>query len=332
MSGQRLTLPVLLLGATTLAAMVPAGSASAQSDTAPPQLRPVGAAIAPLPPPVRVPAPPATGAMPNVATRGTAADVAALAAQMRRDLGGVLVADDARARHRAVALASRMLAASNTEITVPQVVLVVDRAEAVQRLWVAVAYPDAKVWDVVGAVKVSTGKPGRAEHFRTPLGVFTNGTDVLGYRAQGTFNENHIRGIGIKGMRVWDFGWQTTEDWRKSGAVTAVRMQMHATDPDALEPRLGRWDSAGCIRIPTRFNSFVDRMGLIDAQQRAAAADSRALAALLPKDATPTPLAGDKLVVVDSSAPDAPVSDPARALEIQQSYDAFLRKRLETAP
>jgi len=270
--------------------------------------------------------------MPNAATRGTAAEVASLATQMRRELGGVLVPDDARARHRAVELASRMLAAGGTEIAVPQVVLVVDRAEAVQRLWVAVAYPEAKVWDVLGAVKVSTGKPGRAEHFRTPVGVFTNGTDVLGYRAQGTFNENHIRGIGIKGMRVWDFGWQTTDDWRKAGAVTAVRMEMHATDPDALEPRLGRWDSSGCVRIPTRFNSFVDRVGLIDARQRAAAADSRALAALLPKDATPTPLAGDKLVVVDSSAPDAPVSDPARALEIQQSYDAFLRKRLETAP
>ncbi len=114
-------------------------------------------------------------------------------------------------------------------------------------------------------------------------------------------------------MRVWDFGWQTTDDWRKPRDIMAVRMEMHATDPAVLEPRLGHWDSEGCIRIPTRFNSYLDHTGLIDAKEREAARDDRRFAALLPKDAVPSPLAGQTIVVVDTSDPIAAPSDPIRA-------------------
>ena len=84
----------------------------------------------------------------------------------------------------------------------------------------------------MGASPVSTGKPGRLQHFKTPVGVLLNDGSEIGYRAQGTFNQNHIRGLGVKGMRVWDFGWHTTDDWRTPGATMAVRVEMHATDPD----------------------------------------------------------------------------------------------------
>jgi hypothetical protein len=50
-----------------------------------------------------------------------------------------------------------------------------------------------------------------ARLFPTPVGLFLHTADILDYRALGTFNENHIRGLGLKGMRVWDFGWQTAE-------------------------------------------------------------------------------------------------------------------------
>ena len=46
-------------------------------------------------------------------------------------------------------------------------------------------------------------------------------------------------------------------------------MEMHATDPDLLEQRLGRPDSEGCIRIPAAMNRFLDRYGVIDAQLEA---------------------------------------------------------------
>ena len=136
-----------------------------------------------------------------------------------------------------------------------------------------------------------------------------------------------IRGIGVKGMRVWDFGWQTTSDWRKDGALTAVRLEMHATDPRYLAGRLGRADSEACIRIPEKFNVFLDRAGLIDAQLLAVAPDDRAVRALLPKDGDPTPVAGDKVVVVDSSEPAAPRSDPLLAERINADFAAFLAQK-----
>ena len=254
--------------------------------------------------------------LPKLVARHPEAD--ALAADMRRELGGTLLADNPRLTGAALAAARAMLQSQAAAIDAPQVLLVVDRSALVQRLWVVAAYPGAEPWEVTGQVRVSTGKPGRKEHFRTPVGVFENGTDVLGYRAQGTYNENHILGNGTRGMRVWDFGWQTTDDWRTPGALMGVRLEMHATDPAVLEPRLGRRDSEGCIRIPSKFNSYIDQHGLIDAELQQAAQTERRFAALLPKDATPSPLAGHLVVVVDTSDPAALPSDPVRANEMEE--------------
>ena len=248
----------------------------------------------------------------------TRREAEALAFAMRRELGSALASDDPRLTQSALIAAKTMLNTQGITVDTAQIVLVVDRAVSVQRLWVISAYPDAQPWDVIGQVRVSTGKPGRKEHFRTPIGVFLNSTAVLGYRAQGTFNENHILGNGTRGMRVWDFGWQTTDDWRTRGALMAVRLEMHATDPTVLESRLGRPDSEGCIRIPSKFDSFLDLHGLIDAQLQEAAKTERRFAALLPKDATPTPLAGQIVVVVDTSDPSALPSDPALANTMEQ--------------
>jgi hypothetical protein len=191
--------------------------------------------------------------------------------QLRQIVGGALLPDNPTAALRALAAARMMIATTLTLINRPQTLLVVDRAPSVQRLWVVVATPDGSPWSVIGTVRVSTGKPGRKEHFKTPVGVFVNTPNILGYRALGTRNKYGIRGIGQKGMRVWDFGWQTTEDWRTPGAVASVRLEMHATDPTFLEGRLGRPDSEACIRVPDRFNQFLDRFGLIDAQLTALA-------------------------------------------------------------
>jgi hypothetical protein len=251
--------------------------------------------------------------------------------RLRQIVGGALLPDNPTAALRALAAARMMIATTMTLINRPQTLLVVDRAPSVQRLWVVVATPDRASWSVIGTVRVSTGKPGRKEHFKTPVGVFVNTPDILGYRALGTRNKYGIRGIGQKGMRVWDFGWQTTEDWRTPGAVASVRLEMHATDPTFLEGRLGRPDSEACIRVPDRFNRFLDRFGLIDAQLTALALTSRAVAALLPADATPSPLAGDKVVVVDTSEPNATPSNPVMAGEIERRFADWLASRALSA-
>jgi hypothetical protein len=196
------------------------------------------------------------------------------------------------------------LAKANPELPPdgPQAVLAVDRAANKQTVWVLVSRPGGR-WLVVGGTQVSTGKPGRKEHFKTPVGTFLNDGSILGYRAEGTFNENHVRGLGLKGMRVWDFGWQTTEDWRTPGATMAVRLEMHSTDPANLAHRIGRPDSEGCIRIPASLNSFLDKRGVIDRALTAAAPTDPATAQLISKQEQPTPLAGSAVVVYDSSEP-----------------------------
>jgi len=191
----------------------------------------------------------------------------------------------------------------------PQAVLAVDRAANQQTIWVLVSSPGK--WTVIGGTLVSTGKPGRKEHFKTPIGTFLNDGAILGYRAEGTFNENHVRGLGLKGMRVWDFGWQTTEDWRTPGATVEVRLEMHSTDPANLAHRIGRPDSEGCIRIPASLNQFLDKHGVIDRALTAAAPTDPATAQLISRQQNPTPLAGSAVIVYDSSEPQRHDADGA---------------------
>lgn len=207
---------------------------------------------------------------------------------------------------RWITLAQAQIAATQTEILRPQLIVVIDRAIKVQQLAVLVAQPDGP-YEVIGAVHVSTGQEGRTDHYITPTGVFRHTDAILDYRAEGTYNENHIRGLGLKGMRVWDFGWQ----WARKGWNPAVgkplaiqiRFEMHATDPAILEQRIGRTASQGCVRIPSAMNRFLDLHGVLDADyERVAVTDIRYRALLL-RDRTASILAGDALVVIDSSLP-----------------------------
>jgi len=198
------------------------------------------------------------------------------------------------------------LASARIGIGRPQTIVVVDRAPLVQEMVVIVSRSDGP-WEVLGGSRISTGQTGRRGYFITPSGVFIHDSAIVDYRAKGSFNQNHIRGLGIKGMRVWDFGWRTAlKGWTRNGSAVPIRFLMHATDPDVLEPRLGRQASMGCIRIPAAMNRFLDLNGILDVDlERAAKTDARFHAVLDPWR-HPTPLAGDKLVVVDSSEPDPP--------------------------
>jgi hypothetical protein len=154
----------------------------------------------------------------------------------------------------------------------------------------------------IGASPVATGKPGQFDHFETPLGIFDHSIENLDFRAEGTKNVLGIRGYGRKGMRVYDFGWQTAiRGWGRGGEGT-MRLQMHATDPDRLEPLLGRARSKGCIRIPASLNLFIDHYGILDADYEEAMKAGKTFW-VLPPDREPTPWSGRYLVIVDTKRP-----------------------------
>jgi hypothetical protein len=137
------------------------------------------------------------------------------------------------------------------------------------------------------------------------LGVYEHKL-LVDFRAQGTKNENGIRGYGSKGMRVWDFGWfPATKGWGKSPGSGDIRFQMHATDPSVLEPKLGSPGSKGCVRIPESLNKFIDHYGVLDAAYEQAIATGQKAAWVLPKDREGTAFSGRYLVVIDTS--EAPV-------------------------
>jgi hypothetical protein len=190
----------------------------------------------------------------------------------------------------------------------PQAFVLVDRSPQVQAAFIVLRRPGG-AWFWLGATAVSTGKVGSYEHFRTPLGVFAHTLENPDFRAEGTFNENHIRGYGLRGRRVFDFGWQLAERGWGAGGNSLMRFQMHATDPTRLEARLGGVASEGCIRIPATLNVFLDRHGLLDADYEQALAAGEPLWLIKPgRPLIPWP--GRWLVIVDSLAAERPAWSP----------------------
>ena len=203
--------------------------------------------------------------------------------------------------HDQIVRAQTAIAASGQTFDAPQLV-VVDRNPAVQEAVIMLARPDGP-WVIIGGTRVSTGQAGRRGSYITPTGVYLHTADILDYRAEGTFNKNGIRGLGLKGMRVWDFGWQTaTKGWRSDSERGPIRLLLHATDPDRLEPRIGRPASQGCVRVPAAMNLFLDRHGVLDADYERAAWDDARYRAVLRPGRVASPLAGRILLVVDSAA------------------------------
>jgi hypothetical protein len=263
------------------------GCAAIQSATAQVSNGPAGSLTAP--------------AAPSAAEAGIIAEVVALRTAFAREVPQHLKLTS-QSDVDWVARAKAQIAAATLPIDRPQLVVVVDRNPRVQELRIIVAQPPGKPWYVIGGSKVSTGQSGRFDYYITPVGVFRHTTAILDYRALGTFNENHIRGLGLKGMRVWDFGWQTAQKgWLPAGTEGEIRLLMHATDPDYLEQRLGKRASKGCVRVPATVNRFLDLHGVLDEDYEQAAAEDIRYRALLLPDRQPSILAGDALVIIDSS-------------------------------
>lgn len=181
--------------------------------------------------------------------------------------------------------------------------LLIDRHPQSQEAVVALA-TEAGGWEVIGSSLVSTGKPGSYDHFTTPVGVFSHG-DHHSFRAEGTFNDNGIRGYGLKGMRVFDLGWVPAEKGWEPPGIIPIRLQVHATDP-VLEKRLGTPASKGCVRIDAGLNRFLDQYGVLDARFEASQAETGVRPWFWLPDRTPTPWPGRWVVIVDVPRAPAP--------------------------
>lgn len=209
----------------------------------------------------------------------------------------------------AQSLALILAGAALTELP-PQFFVLVDRHPNVQAVMIFWKSPSGD-HRFIGAAPVSTGRPGQYEHFRTPTGIFEHSIANPDFRAEGTKNEKGVRGYGEKGMRVFDFGWQqAARGWGRDGE-SAMRLQMHATDPDMLEPLEGSPESKGCIRIPAALDVFIDRYGILDADYEEAVASGKPSWVLRP-DRERTPWPGRYLVIVDSERSERPAWSPPR--------------------
>lgn len=189
-----------------------------------------------------------------------------------------------------------------------QYVVLVDRNKFVQAAMIYWLSSD-QTFHFIGASPVSTGKPGKFDHFVTPTGVFEHTLANPDFLAEGTRNEFGIRGYGRKGMRVYDFGWQTAQRGWGRGGEGELRLQMHATDPDLLERKLGTPQSKGCIRIPATLNAFINHYGILDGDYEREMALGTAFW-VLSKARTPTPWSGRLLVVVDTGRTARPAWSP----------------------
>jgi hypothetical protein len=223
-----------------------------------------------------------------------------------------------------VRLAASALNDAGLVLEKDQYVVVVDRNPNVQALLLYWRSEHGE-YRLIGASPVSTGRPGSFEHFETPLGVFDHSIANLDYRAEGTRNNEGIRGYGVKGMRIYDLGWQRVPRGWGDGAVSEMRLQMHATDPDLLEQRLGSAQSKGCIRIPASLNKLIDHYGLLDADYNQALREGRYLW-MLDAQRDPVQDAGRYVIVVDSERQDRPDWAPAPFLPHRKPLPAKIKR------
>lgn len=197
---------------------------------------------------------------------------------------------------------AHQLTKSGRDFAESQFFVYVDRNPSAQ--FVTVGFYDAgrKQIDFLGTDLISSGNIEKGgDYFETPTGVFENLVDNFSYRALGTPNQDGWRGLGAKDSRVWDFGDQKGYKKYKNGnTVSQMRLLMHSTDPDKGEPRLGRIDSKGCVRISHGLNGFLDTFAILDRNYEQWV-KTKPDSWLLKKDRKPVSYPGKYLIIGDSS-------------------------------
>ena len=111
-------------------------------------------------------------------------DGASLARVYEQQVDRLLNIPESEQRAYAELLAKNLAAVSSNEA---QYVVIVDRNKFVQAAMIYWMSPDG-IYHFIGASPVSTGKPGRFDHFVTPTGVFEHTIDNLDFLSQGTRN------------------------------------------------------------------------------------------------------------------------------------------------
>ena len=209
-----------------------------------------------------------------------------------REVGGITI--DSPYSEKLVRETEDLISQHREKFTSSQFFLLVDRNHEAQKAFLAFYDVNEVRVTLIGGDKVSTGNPNRRGHFETPTGIFENKPANMSYRALGTKNKLGWRGLGGKGSRVWDLGWQRTV--RGRGDPMDIRMLVHATDPDQGEKRLGTIQSMGCVRVSSRFNKFLDYYGVLDQEYEG---NVKAKYVLL-TSRNPVSFAGKFVVVIDS--------------------------------
>ncbi len=199
--------------------------------------------------------------------------------------------------------AMSQLARMGVKLTRSQYFVYADRNPLSQVIVVGFYDADQDSVEFLGADLISSGNLDKGgDYFVTPTGVFENMVENFSYRAMGTPNQEGWRGLGAKDSRVWDFGDQRSIKKYKDGTtLSQMRLLMHSTDPDKGEPRLGRTDSKGCVRISSALNRFLDTYAILDSNYEEWA-KTKPDSWLLKKDRMPVAYPGKYLIVGDSSA------------------------------
>lgn len=239
------------------------------------------------------------------------ASPAELAARYQRTVDRRLSVPPAEVRHYGT-LAQAMLLAHGIGPIMPQYLVLVDRSPQVQALFLLWLAPASQPL-LIGAAPVSTGRPGDYDYFETPTGVYEHRTVNPDFRSEGTPNELGVRGFGAAGLRVFDFGWQAGRRTWDGGGTSPMRLLLHATDPELLEPLLGSAQSKGCIRAPATLIQLLDQYGLLDADYEEAIRAGRSFWVLSPQR-TPVSGPGRYLVIVDSQREQRPDWSPGPVL------------------
>lgn len=240
--------------------------------------------------------------------RGWAFDpVADMAAQYRSQVDRVLEVPPAEVP-RYVRLIDAAVAKAEVTLSGPQYLIVVDRDPNMQALLLLFRSADGQL-QLVGASPISSGLPGSPENFETPLGVFEHSRANADSRSAGSLDSEGLRPYGERGLRIYDFGWRAVPKGWGDGAVTAMHLQMHATDPDLLERRLGTPQSMGSIRIPASLDRLIDRCGLLDAGDDKAGREGKSGAAPDP-GCDATVFAARYLIVLESGRDERPEWNP----------------------
>ena len=110
-----------------------------------------------------------------------------------------VIVDSAESERAWMARTQAPVAASAQTIDRPQLLVVVDRNPDVEQIRLVLARPDG-AWSSLGGTKVSTGQAGARLLPDAHRRVLAHGSDTR-LAGRGTFNPQHIRGLGLKGIQ-----------------------------------------------------------------------------------------------------------------------------------